>query len=51
VGDGQLDTVKNYEVPQFIKACSLIDSSYKPKLSVIIVQKRINTRIFTKVNN
>lgn len=49
VGDGQLEVVKNYEVKQFLEACTAIEPSYKPKLSVIIVQKRINTRIFEQV--
>lgn len=50
VGDGQLEAVKNYEVRQFLNTCSRLDPAYKPKLSVIIVQKRVNTRIFEKVN-
>ncbi|XP_001603582.2 piwi-like protein Ago3 [Nasonia vitripennis] len=48
VGDGQLETVKNYEVRQFLNTCARLDPAYKPKLSVIIVQKRVNTRIFEK---
>ncbi|XP_014222980.1 piwi-like protein Ago3 isoform X2 [Trichogramma pretiosum] len=48
VGDGQLDMVMRYEVKQFLQTCSMIDPAYKPKLSVIIVQKRVNTRIFEK---
>lgn len=46
VGDGQLDTVKNFEVKQLESAFSSIAPDYKPRLTVIIVQKRINTRIF-----
>ncbi|XP_058807299.1 piwi-like protein Ago3 [Phymastichus coffea] len=46
VGDGELDVVKNYEVKQFLETCSMLDPNYKPKLTVVIVQKRVNTRIF-----
>lgn len=45
VGDGQLDTVANYEVKQLLDAFSSIDETYKPRLTVIVVQKRINTRL------
>lgn len=27
----------------------MIDSAYKPKMTVVIVQKRVNARIFEKV--
>uniref|UniRef100_A0A4W3IWE6 Piwi-like RNA-mediated gene silencing 1 n=1 Tax=Callorhinchus milii TaxID=7868 RepID=A0A4W3IWE6_CALMI len=42
VGDGQLNTVVNYEVPQ------LLDSNDLPKLSVIVVKKRVNARFFSR---
>ncbi|KAL0126989.1 hypothetical protein PUN28_005374 [Cardiocondyla obscurior] len=48
VGDGDLDYVENYEVKQLLATFSRIAPNYKPQLSVIIVQKRINTRIFIK---
>lgn len=51
VGDGQLDVVSRYEVKQFEMSFKVIDPSYKPKLSVVIVQKRINTRLFSKVRS
>ncbi|XP_012275649.1 piwi-like protein Ago3 [Orussus abietinus] len=47
VGDGQLETVAKYEVKQLRMAFSLIDPSYAPKMSIVIVQKRINTRLFS----
>ncbi|XP_024940997.1 piwi-like protein Ago3 isoform X2 [Cephus cinctus] len=49
VGDGQLDTVSRYEVNQLETAFSLIYPDYKPKMNVVVVQKRINTRLFRKV--
>lgn len=48
VGDGQLGVVRDFEVPQFYKLFSRIREDYKPKLTYIIVQKRINTRIYAK---
>eukprot|EP00795_Rhopilema_esculentum_P012740 gene12740-3467_t len=46
VGDGQLHVVANYEVQQFSDCFALFGESYKPKMAVIVVQKRINMRIF-----
>ncbi|KAH0547230.1 piwi-like protein Ago3 [Cotesia glomerata] len=45
VGDGQLSTVAGYEVEQLSKTFAMVDASYSPKLTVVIVQKRINTRV------
>lgn len=46
IGDGQLRVCQELEVPQF-KACfNRVSEGYNPKLTVFIVQKRINTRIF-----
>ncbi|KAG7189003.1 hypothetical protein KM043_008597 [Ampulex compressa] len=50
VGDGELETVVNYEVKQLLTAIKTrIDPSYDPGLTIIVVQKRINTRIFLKM--
>lgn len=49
VGDGQLHIVANYEVQQLSESFALFES-YKPKLAVIVVQKRINMRIFAAVS-
>ncbi|XP_043279491.1 piwi-like protein Ago3 isoform X2 [Venturia canescens] len=49
VGDGQLDIVANYEVKQLLDAFTSIDSTYQPKLTFIVVQKRINTRLLAVV--
>lgn len=46
VSDGDLDYVVGYEVKQLLMTFSRIDLNYKPQLSVVIVQKRINTRLF-----
>ena len=48
VGDGQMNTVKQYEVPQFLASFSRFQSNYQPKLAVVVVQKRISTRIFSR---
>jgi len=48
VGDGQLKMVKEFEVPQLLECFANFGSDYCPKLVVMIVQKRINQRIFGK---
>ena len=49
VGDGQLNTVAGYELDQLKRCFSHFGEEYMPSLGVVIVQKRINTRIFLKV--
>ena len=48
VGDGAMKHVASYEVSQFEKAFSKFgdNGSYRPKFAFVVVQKRINTRIF-----
>lgn len=46
VGDGQLRMCSEYEIPQLQEACKLVEPSYCPELAFIVVQKRINTRMF-----
>ena len=46
VGDGQMNTVKEYEVPQMMACFSSFEENYHPKFAVVVVQKRISTRIF-----
>uniref|UniRef100_A0A3P9B443 Piwi-like RNA-mediated gene silencing 1 n=1 Tax=Maylandia zebra TaxID=106582 RepID=A0A3P9B443_9CICH len=43
VGDGQLHSVVNYEVQQIM-------DSINPKLSVVVVKKRISSRFFAHIN-
>lgn len=50
VGDGQLSYVSDFEVEQLIQSFSNVGPDYNPSLAVVVVQKRINTRIFAKVN-
>ena len=49
VGDGQLPVVAGYEVKQLSECFALFGETYEPRLAVIVVQKRINTRIFARV--
>uniref|UniRef100_UPI0037E74F43 piwi-like protein 1 isoform X2 n=1 Tax=Semicossyphus pulcher TaxID=241346 RepID=UPI0037E74F43 len=55
VGDGQLHSVVNYEVSQILDSIKSMGHDYMPKLSVVVVKKRISTRFFArfqgKVNN
>ncbi|XP_073404629.1 piwi-like protein 1 [Dendrobates tinctorius] len=46
VGDGQLKTLVNYEIPQIIDCIKSAGQNYSPKLTVVVVKKRINARFF-----
>lgn len=46
VSNGELPFVKNHEIEQFKDAFKRIDPDYKPKLTFVVVQKRINTKLF-----
>jgi len=46
VGDSQLSMTAKYEAEQFKDSFKHISDSYKPGFGFIVVQKRINTRIF-----
>lgn len=48
VGDGQMNTVSQYEVPQMMSCFGMFGTDYQPKLGVVVVQKRISTRIFSR---
>ncbi|XP_077999596.1 piwi-like protein 2 [Glandiceps talaboti] len=50
VGEGQLTFVSNYEVTQLKECFGHFGETYDPKLAVVVVQKRINTRIFAEYN-
>ncbi|KAG1661158.1 Piwi-like protein Ago3 [Nymphon striatum] len=51
VGDGQLTHVADYEVPQLLDSLKCFGSDYNPSLTIIIVQKRINARMFLNNRN
>lgn len=51
VGDGQLQSVQTYEIPQLKLAFKRVDVSYKPLLTFVVVQKRINSKFFKIVPN
>ena len=46
VGDSQLDLSASYEAQQFMTSFKNISSDFMPGFAFIVVQKRINTRIF-----
>ncbi|XP_045313543.1 piwi-like protein 1 isoform X2 [Leopardus geoffroyi] len=48
VGDGQLKTLVNYEVPQFLDCLKSAGRGYNPRLTVIVVKKRVNARFFAQ---
>lgn len=50
VGDGQLHSVVNYEVSQIMDSIKSIGQDYAPKLSVVVVTKRISSRFFYHKN-
>lgn len=35
-----------YEIPQLQESCKLVEPDYNPEITFIVVQKRINTRMF-----
>ncbi|KAM9743859.1 piwi-like protein 1 isoform 1-T4 [Menidia menidia] len=49
VGDGQLHSVVNYEVSQIMDSIKAIGQDYDPKLSVVVVKKRISSRFFAMI--
>ncbi|XP_062855465.1 piwi-like protein 1 isoform X1 [Trichomycterus rosablanca] len=46
VGDGMLHSVVNYEVPQIMQSIKAMGADYMPKLTVVVVKKRISSRFF-----
>ncbi|NXH16862.1 PIWL1 protein, partial [Bucco capensis] len=48
VGDGQLSALVDYEVPQFLASLKSIGQDYNPRLTVVVVKKRVNTRFFAQ---
>ncbi|KAM3867907.1 piwi-like protein 1 [Diretmus argenteus] len=50
VGDGMLQSVVDYEVPQIIESVRCMRQDYLPKLTVVVVKKRISARFFGYIN-
>ncbi|XP_073413168.1 piwi-like protein 1 isoform X2 [Dendrobates tinctorius] len=50
VGDGQLNTLVNYEVEQLVNCIKATGKDYSPKLTVVVVKKRISSRFFAHVD-
>ena len=46
VGDGQLSYTAQFEVPQLTECFTNFPVDFTPKVCVVVVQKRINQRIF-----
>ncbi|XP_011373076.1 piwi-like protein 4 [Pteropus vampyrus] len=51
VGDGQLKTLIEYEVPQLLSSVAEASSNTSSKLSVIVVRKKCTSRFFMEVNH
>lgn len=51
VGDGQIDFISKYEVAQLTSCYSNFSENYSPQLAVVVVQKRINTRMYAVQND
>ncbi|MBN3322502.1 PIWL1 protein, partial [Atractosteus spatula] len=50
VGDGQLQSVVSYELQQILDCIKALGKDYSPKVTVIIVKKRISTRFFARID-
>jgi len=48
VGDGMLQAVMDHEIPQYYNAFRAVNENYNPRLAVVVVKKRIHTRLFAK---
>ena len=46
VGDGRIRNVIEIEYEQMKRACQQAGPNYTPKITIVVVHKRINTRIF-----
>ncbi|XP_060786656.1 piwi-like protein 1 [Neoarius graeffei] len=51
VGDGMLHSVVNYEVPQIMQSIKAMGEDYAPKLTVVVVKKRISSRFFALLDS
>ncbi|XP_045413056.1 piwi-like protein 4 [Lemur catta] len=50
VGDGQLKTLVEYEVPQLLSSVTEASSNTSSRLSVIVIRKKCMPRFFTEMN-
>ncbi|KAL6456416.1 hypothetical protein MHYP_G00349600 [Metynnis hypsauchen] len=50
VGDGTLQSVVNYEVPQIMQSIKTMSEDYVPKLTVVVVKKRSASRFFARID-
>ncbi|KAL4609246.1 piwi-like protein 1 [Arapaima gigas] len=50
VGEGMLHSVVDYEVAQIVDCIRAFGDDYQPKLSMVVVTKRIATRFFAKLD-
>ncbi|XP_069748587.1 piwi-like protein 4 [Narcine bancroftii] len=50
VGDGQLMTLVEYEVPQILDSFKIVNSDYSPKVTIIVVWKKGTCRFFADIN-
>uniref|UniRef100_A0A674BYW6 Piwi-like RNA-mediated gene silencing 1 n=1 Tax=Salmo trutta TaxID=8032 RepID=A0A674BYW6_SALTR len=50
VGDGMLQSVVNYEVPQIMESIKTMGHDYAPKLTLVVVKKRISSRFFARID-
>ncbi|KAF6729960.1 Piwi-like protein 1 [Oryzias melastigma] len=50
VGDGQLHSVVNYEISQILESIKSMGQDYEPKVTVVVVKKRISSRFFAMIN-
>jgi len=46
VSDTQLNVVQDHEVPQFLSCFKEMNNGHQPKFAYVVVQKRINTRVY-----
>ncbi|XP_038674833.1 piwi-like protein 4 isoform X1 [Scyliorhinus canicula] len=50
VGDGQLMTLVDYEVPQILDSFKMVNPDYSPKVTIIVVRKKSTCRFFADMN-
>ncbi|XP_063807531.1 piwi-like protein 4 isoform X3 [Pseudophryne corroboree] len=50
VGDGQLQMVLDYEIPQILSYFTETRTAYSPKMTVVVVRKRCTVRFFSESN-